>query len=352
MEESRCARVASSFTSQLAAASCLFFGAFLPHFLLRLESFSASYLLLQTSSLFTSHSVVFRPEIDSVTLHTACRCYIALACLRIISASLQVASDTRTLTAKSTTSRKAMAGSEVNQVSPPMSLLNLPAEIRLQILRMLLRREDGIPACLDSYVNPLGLYAQILRTCTTMSEERSVVLYQENTFELCVLRNCDADFLDRGYDMYQYDWEDEDVMIPEYCFALAMSKVGRLFINWIGDVTELFYHPGDDNSAYTLQTHVFYLCDQLLHSQTRNRPGALRKLTVDLSSFHSRVDVSSDDDMSESDDSGDEVHMNCFKRKHRSSLYEILQPLRLLPTSIEIELINIPPKALDRAVLA
>ena len=68
------------------------------------------------------------------------------------------------------------------------SLLSLPPEVRLQILRYLLRGEEHDYKTICPFRGKIsdlwGLYPNILRACSKIYEEGSTVLYEENRFQI------------------------------------------------------------------------------------------------------------------------------------------------------------------------
>lgn len=81
---------------------------------------------------------------------------------------------------------RAFSQSQNDQLTSP--IIRIPAEVRVKILRYLLKSEDfldnDIKAGFRPFSKPFNLSAQILLTCQTLHKEGTEILYEEYT---CVI---------------------------------------------------------------------------------------------------------------------------------------------------------------------
>ena len=204
-----------------------------------------------------------------------------------------------------------------------ITFLGLPAKIRFRILDLpgLLYSSNIIEVYSAAEGNlkpPYGLKPQILQTCKTIHQEGVPLLY-ENVSEI-LSRDDEYWLTHQSFSSYHgVDSFSHFLMIKHFHIRWDSASPPDLSPRGAGDAEDL----------WDLQTNLFTLCECLVrnmqerHSSAHGRP--LEKVTVDLSSF-------------------DEIQIPqvlgslIFGNTHSS----ILSPLRLLPVSIKISVIQVP----------
>lgn len=196
-------------------------------------------------------------------------------------------------------------------LSETASLLCVPREIRLMILRWLLRSSSPLKSRYDINVHPReylhDLYPQILSTCRTLHAEGSAVLYTENAFEMTL------NLPTQSYDPY--------VQIASRCNGQEISTMQELPVMrqikhlrlLFGRVPSDYWQPSLDMELKTVMTY----------QQTWIRLCQKFDTLPNLRSFHIQLPI-----------------WTTMLHDNTEVLTAVFAPLRLLPKRIEIKFLN------------
>jgi len=164
-------------------------------------------------------------RIRKPALHSDARCARSEACVRA--------------TAASCGDRHDPSGS---------TLLSIPAEVRLEILKILLCRSEPVAPGEKSFA------VNILAVCRQLRREASVLLYEHNTFDIIIFDddqlNLNVKLLNHAWSSFDYAYE-----VPQIFF---LAKRWRVIIRGCQK-----HHPIDDDDSFDDRQAIHWLCELL-----------------------------------------------------------------------------------------